>query len=192
MWLRGAPLACQGVAWVGAIKTERRRAGSGGSSEQQHGVATQVMHELLRKARRGDVDDAFTRLVACGADDELIVLTKECLAPEPQVGRGSRPPYFAGHAFDRRFNSVVLVDEPHFLELARYIALNPVRAGLCRLPGDWPWSSYTANAGAIRPPDFLDVAFIRALLTRRIAASIPFRRGITTSIRMNRARNHRA
>ena len=72
---------------------------------------------------------------------------------------------FAGHAFDRRFNSVELVDEPHFLELARYIALNPVRAGLCRLPGDWPWSSYTANAGAIRPPDFLDVAFIRALFS---------------------------
>ena len=24
----------------------------------------------------------------------------------------------------------------------RYIALNPVRAGLCADPGEWPWSSY--------------------------------------------------
>src|ERR1700678_488314 len=29
MWARGAPIACQGVAWVGAAKTERRKSGNG-------------------------------------------------------------------------------------------------------------------------------------------------------------------
>jgi putative transposase len=72
---------------------------------------------------------------------------------------------FAGHAFDRRFNSVVVVREQHFLELGRYIVLNPVRAGLCGLPGEWVWSSYLANVGAIEAPRFLDVGFLRSLFS---------------------------
>src|SRR3954453_22443012 len=39
--------------------------------------------EVRRKAANGDLADAITRLVACGADHELISLTKACLAPEP-------------------------------------------------------------------------------------------------------------
>jgi hypothetical protein len=30
----------------------------------------------------------------------------------------------------------------HFLELSRYVVLNPVRAGLCRHPKQWEFSSY--------------------------------------------------
>jgi predicted acetyltransferase len=47
MWVRGAALPCQGVAYVGTIKTHRR--GGGASGEQ--GVATQLMFETLRRAR---------------------------------------------------------------------------------------------------------------------------------------------
>lgn len=36
----------------------------------------------LRKAGRGELDDAFGRLDACGVDNELIALAKSCLAPE--------------------------------------------------------------------------------------------------------------
>jgi predicted acetyltransferase len=48
MWVRGAPLSCQGVAYVGTVRTARRAAGlsNGGA-----GVATELMHETLRKAR---------------------------------------------------------------------------------------------------------------------------------------------
>ena len=50
MWIRGAPLSCQGVAYVGTIKTARRRGG----------VASAVMHEILRAAReRGHVVSAL-------------------------------------------------------------------------------------------------------------------------------------
>src|SRR5258708_4987058 len=45
MWVRGAAVPCQGVAWVGTIKTHRRR------TEAGDGVATQLMRETLRKAR---------------------------------------------------------------------------------------------------------------------------------------------
>lgn len=58
-----------------------------------------------------------------------------------------------GHVFERRFHSVPVESNWHLLELARYIVLNPVRAGICRRPGDWPWSSYRAATGtAARPP----------------------------------------
>ena len=55
-WVRGAPLPCQGVGWVGTIRT-RRRAGTGGNS---HGIASQLMHEMLHRARdRGQVLSAL-------------------------------------------------------------------------------------------------------------------------------------
>jgi len=60
MWVRGAPLPCQGVAWVGAVKTERRRGAAPGTTDAAPGVATLVMRETLRKAReRGEVLSAL-------------------------------------------------------------------------------------------------------------------------------------
>jgi len=45
MWVRGGPLPCQGVAYVGTIKSHRRRAGAEG------GIASAVMREVLKIAR---------------------------------------------------------------------------------------------------------------------------------------------
>ena len=51
---------------------------------------------------------------------------------------------WTGHLFQGRFGAVVM-DEPHLLAAARYIALNPVVAGLVSQAGDWPWSSARAH-----------------------------------------------
>jgi len=67
---------------------------------------------------------------------------------------------FEGHLFQRRFHSVRVESNWHLIELSRYIVLNPVRAGLCADPGDWPWSSYRAVIAAIRPPRFLTVRWL--------------------------------
>jgi putative transposase len=53
---------------------------------------------------------------------------------------------FIGHLFQGRFGSVLIESDWHFLELTRYIALNPVRSGLCQCAADWPWSSYPVFA----------------------------------------------
>jgi predicted acetyltransferase len=54
MWARGGPVPCQGVAWVGTIKTHRRR------TKDADGVATQLMRETLRIAReRGEAVSAL-------------------------------------------------------------------------------------------------------------------------------------
>jgi predicted acetyltransferase len=46
MWLRGGPVPCQGIAYVGTVRTHRR-----GGSGDSPGIATQIMKECLRKAR---------------------------------------------------------------------------------------------------------------------------------------------
>jgi predicted acetyltransferase len=54
MWVRGSCIPCQGVAWVGTIKTMRRRGNGAG------GIASGIMTEILRHAReRGDVVSAL-------------------------------------------------------------------------------------------------------------------------------------
>src|SRR5262245_9895223 len=46
MWVRGGSVACQGVAYVGTVKTQRRR-GAG----EDVGIGTVAMREVLRAAR---------------------------------------------------------------------------------------------------------------------------------------------
>jgi putative transposase len=70
----------------------------------------------------------------------------------------------SGHLFQGRFGSRLVEDDGYLLELARYLALNPVRAGLCPAPDDWIWSSYAATAGLEPAPSFLDVGGFRGLL----------------------------
>jgi len=47
-----------------------------------------------------------------------------------------------GHVFQGRYRSERVTRDAHFLEACRYIVLNPVRAGLCSHPAEWPWSSF--------------------------------------------------
>jgi len=48
-----------------------------------------------------------------------------------------------GHLWQGRFAPCVL-DEPHLLTAARYVELNPVRAGLINTPSCYRWSSAAA------------------------------------------------
>jgi REP element-mobilizing transposase RayT len=63
-----------------------------------------------------------------------------------------------GHVFRARYYSALVEGDGHRLELYRYIALNPVRAGLVKNPEDWRWSSYGALLELAPSPSFLDVA----------------------------------
>jgi hypothetical protein len=47
MWVRGGVVPCQGVAWVGTVKTARR----GSKLNNEPGIATRIMHETIRLAR---------------------------------------------------------------------------------------------------------------------------------------------
>jgi REP-associated tyrosine transposase len=60
-----------------------------------------------------------------------------------------------GHLFQGRYRSILVDREEYLLVVARYIVLNPVRAGLVKDPSDYLWSSYAATAGLKTPPSFL-------------------------------------
>ncbi|MGI8840761.1 MAG: transposase, partial [Caulobacteraceae bacterium] len=51
---------------------------------------------------------------------------------------------WTGHLWQGRFSSTAM-DEAHLYAAARYVALNPVRAGLARRAEDWRWSSARAH-----------------------------------------------
>ncbi|MEN2791751.1 transposase [Sphingomonas oligophenolica] len=51
-----------------------------------------------------------------------------------------------GHFWQGRFGCVAM-DEAHLGAALRYVALNPVRAGLMERAVDWPWSSIHAQLG---------------------------------------------
>jgi REP element-mobilizing transposase RayT len=61
----------------------------------------------------------------------------------------------SGHLFQGRFHSVDVEDESHFLELSRYVVLNPIRAGIAEHPAAYTWSSYRAMVGIVERPALL-------------------------------------
>ena len=46
-----------------------------------------------------------------------------------------------GQLFENRFRSEPIDDEIYFLKVTRYIHMNPVKAGICREPSEYPYSS---------------------------------------------------
>lgn len=53
----------------------------------------------------------------------------------------------SGHLVGRRYFCVQIATTGHLLNVMRYIARNPVAAGLCEHVEDWTWSSYRGCAG---------------------------------------------
>jgi putative transposase len=129
----------------------------------QRGTGPCVIYRDARDRER------FLSLLA----DVVISLRWECLAyclldthfhllvmtPDPNLDRGLKHlnGVYAqgfnhrhgriGHLVQDRYRAVIVEREAHLRESIRYIALNPVRAGLCRRPEVWPWSSYPAILG---------------------------------------------
>jgi REP element-mobilizing transposase RayT len=89
--------------------------------------------------------------------DHLFVET-----PEPNLSagmhllNGSYTSYFnrrhrrVGHLFQGRFKAHLIEEEGYFLEVSRYIHLNPVRASMVERPGEYRWSSCRGYQRAVR------------------------------------------
>lgn len=77
-----------------------------------------------------------------------------------------------GHVFQGRYKAILVQKEPYLLELARYIVLNPVRAGMVRAAKDWPWSSYRATAGFKKAESWLMVNWLLALFSGKKGTAV--------------------
>jgi putative transposase len=62
-----------------------------------------------------------------------------------------------GHVFGGRYASVLVKSDAHLLLLVAYLAMNPVKAGICRDPAEWAWSSYGALLGHV-PEGFMQLS----------------------------------
>jgi putative transposase len=93
---------------------------------------------LLVETRTGQISDAMRRLQGVHAL------------------RFNKRHDLAGHVFRTRFHSKHVDNEWYLMEVIRYLALNPVRAGLCGRAEAWRWGSIGCVLGVRRGPDFLD------------------------------------
>lgn len=71
-------------------------------------------------------------------------------------------PYFnrrhdrIGTLWQGRYRTSIIDSEHYLMVCSRYIELNPVRAGICARPEDYPWSSYRHHIGLEPDPTIFD------------------------------------
>lgn len=94
--------------------------------------------------------------------------------PEPNVSVGmrwllgrygqwfNRRHGFEGHVFERRYRHKLIDSDAYRLVVTRYVFRNPVEAGVCARPEDWPWSSYSATIELVERPVFLEPGWVVA------------------------------
>jgi putative transposase len=70
-----------------------------------------------------------------------------------------------GTLWEGRHKGALIDSDEYLLACQRYIELNPVRAGMVETPGEYPWSSYRANAFGEK-----DSLLTHHLLYRRLGA----------------------
>lgn len=88
--------------------------------------------------------------------------------PEPNLGAGMQRLHGnyaqtfnerhgrSGHVFQGRYGAVRVTSDEQLWAVVRYIVRNPVEAGLCEHPDDWPWGSHAAVLGE-SAPSWLDI-----------------------------------
>jgi REP element-mobilizing transposase RayT len=77
-----------------------------------------------------------------------------------------------GHVFERRYRDTACISADQLRNTIAYVHLNPVRAGLCKGVGDYPWTTHLAVCSASETPvrDCLTQGRFRAL--RMFAPSV--------------------
>jgi hypothetical protein len=59
------------------------------------------------------------------------------------------------HLFRNRPRAKKIRSDAHLVSAVVYVVRNPIRAGLCRIAGEWPYSSYRATVGRAKAPPWL-------------------------------------
>ncbi|HEV2712547.1 MAG TPA: transposase [Gaiellaceae bacterium] len=76
-----------------------------------------------------------------------------------------------GHVFEAPYHSEPVLRDSHALMSVRYIARNPVEAGICRTPEEWPWSSFGATLGLRRAPSWLTTTWVLGLFAEDVCVA---------------------
>lgn len=115
--------------------------------------------KFLELVEKVVVERGWSCLSYCLMDNHYHLLIRTPvpdLAAGMQYINGQYARYFnnrhgrSGHLFQGRYHHAVVEDDIHLLETARYIPLNPVRAGMTRTAAEWKWSSHNTVTGRAR------------------------------------------
>lgn len=91
-----------------------------------------------------------------------------------------------GHLFQGRYKGILVEKDSYLLELARYVVLNPVRAGMVDDAADWPWSSHPMMIGQQDMPVWLETDWLlRQFATTRRAAVAAYRDFVRAGVGLN-------
>lgn len=105
----------------------------------------------------------------------LLETASPTLSKGMQYLNGTYTQYFnrrhgrVGHVFQGRFKAILVDRDAYLLELARYVVLNPVRAGAVRAPEKWRWSSYAGTAGTGPAEPWLTTDWLLGSFGQRLA-----------------------
>ena len=95
----------------------------------------------------------------------------------------NRRHHHTGHLFQGRYKAILVEKESHFLEVCRYVVLNPVRTKVVKEPGRWKWSSYRATAGIEGPHGCLRTDWVlKQFGVRRARAQAGYREFVKAGI----------
>lgn len=141
----------------------RKRAESGiyhvmlrGINHQQIFMDREDNKKFLLTIRQYKPVCSYKILAYCLMGNHIHILLREGTEPLEQVFKriGSSFVYWynaryqrTGHLFQDRFKSEPVEDDAYLLTVIRYIHQNPVKAGLCQTPEEYPYSSWREYLG---------------------------------------------
>jgi REP-associated tyrosine transposase len=76
-----------------------------------------------------------------------------------------------GHVFGARFKNRLVLSDRHLHGCLRYIARNPIEAGLCATAIEWRWSGHGALVGLSEPSGGIDVTAAMEWLGSSVGAA---------------------
>lgn len=151
------------------------------AADAMYHVTANAARKLMLFTDRDD-RETFLRILAIATSKAKWLCHAYCLmgthyhllleTPEPNIAYGmqrlnwlysrtfNQRHGLRGHCFEARYAAELVQSERHFIRTVRYIARNPVEAGLCESPLGWEWSSYHATVGLSEPPDFLETSVV--------------------------------
>lgn len=110
-------------------------------------------HEYLRKIRFYQRKFSVTISACCLMPNHVHFLIRRGPSPLSKFMQGLQQSYTlyfqrrykrVGHVFQGRYKAILCDEDVYFLELVRYIHLNPIRSRIVSQPDDYPWSSHQA------------------------------------------------
>ncbi len=88
----------------------------------------------------------------------------------------------SGHLFGGRYHHVHIVSDHQLLAAIRYVALNPVHAGLTWQPESWPWSSYGALMEGVVHPGTIDLRALGSAMPTGDKSLVSIRRELVALV----------